>query len=188
MRKIVLASNSPRRRELLEQIGVKFEVRPGKGKEVITKTEPGEIAEELSLQKAEEAAGMEEEGIFIGADTLVWLDGSPMGKPKSEDEAAAMLGALQGRDHEVYTGVTVLVKDRGEETKRHTFHRKTRVRVYPMTQEEILAYIRTGEPMDKAGAYGIQGAFAAWIDEIEGDYNTVVGLPVSALWQILKTY
>ncbi|HIR13957.1 MAG TPA: septum formation protein Maf [Candidatus Choladousia intestinavium] len=187
MRKIVLASNSPRRKELLRQIGLKFQVKPAKGEEIITKETPWEIAEELSEQKALETARSVEEGIIIGADTLVWQDGKPMGKPKTTEDAAAMLQALQGRDHFVYTGVTVLIKEENQ-VKRHVFSRKTRVRVFPMTEKEIWDYIRTGEPMDKAGAYGIQGAFAAWIDEIEGDYNTVVGLPVSALWQVLKEY
>ena len=187
MRKIILASNSPRRKELLSQIGLRFQVKPAAGEEIITKETPWEIAEELSWQKAREAAETVEEGIIIGADTLVWQDGKPMGKAKDQEDAARMIQSLQGRDHFVYTGVTVLVKE-GDQTESHVFYRKTRVRVFPMTDEEIWDYIKTGEPMDKAGAYGIQGAFAAWIDEIEGDYNTVVGLPVSALWQVLKKY
>lgn len=185
MKRIILASASPRRKELLEQIGLTFEVTVSNVPEVITKSEPSEVVEELSAQKAKAAAQAQmKEGaaIVIGADTIVCQDGKIMGKPKDKEDAAKMLKRLAGNTHSVFTGVTVI---EGGVTVR-TFSCETKVRVYPMTEQEIWDYIETGEPMDKAGAYGIQGRFAAWIEGIEGDYNNVVGLPVSALWQVLK--
>ena len=187
---IILASGSPRRKELLEQIGLKFEVIPAKGKEIMTKTVPSEIVCELALQKAEEvaaAAGVADQ-IVIGADTVVCLDGRVMGKPLDRADAVRMLESLQGRKHSVYTGVAVLVKRPGREMVRHTFFCETKVEIYPMERRDIEKYADTGDPLDKAGAYGIQGRFAAWVKSIEGDYNNVVGLPVSALWQVLKDY
>lgn len=187
MRRIILASGSPRRKELLEQIGLEFEVIPSGAEEVITKTLPAEVVEELSMQKAAEVAARVEEGIIIGADTVVCQNDQIMGKPANRCQAWEMLRQLQGNTHSVFTGVTVLVKD-GAESRRHTFSCETKVHVYPMTEQETKKYLNTGEPMDKAGAYGIQGEFAAWVKAIEGDYNNVVGLPVSALWQVLKRY
>ena len=187
MKGVILASASPRRRELLSQIGLEFAVMASSAEEVITKREPAQVVEELSRQKAEDVASQVDEGIVIGADTVVCHDGMIMGKPKDREEAAEMIRRIQGDVHSVFTGVTVLRKD--EKTMQaDTFSCETKVRVYPMTEQEIQAYVDTGEPMDKAGAYGIQGRFAAWVEAIEGDYNNVVGLPVSALWQILKQY
>lgn len=188
MRKIILASASPRRRELLEQIGLKFEVIPSHAKETITKELPGEVVEELSLQKAQDVAGQITDGIIIGSDTIVWQNGRIMGKPRDRAQAYEMLRSLQGNVHSVFTGVTVIIKENTGQEQHHTFHCETKVHVCPMTDDEITTYIDTGEPMDKAGAYGIQGRFAAWVEAIEGDYNTVVGLPVCALWQVLKEY
>lgn len=187
MKRIVLASASPRRRELLEQIGLDFEVIPSTCEEMITKQNPGEAVEELSRQKAEDVAEKIAEGIVIGSDTVVYHAGRILGKPVDREEARKMLQGLQGGVHSVFTGVTVIAKENGNKDC-HTFFRETKVSVLPMTEEEIEEYLNTKEPMDKAGAYGIQGRFAAWIEKIEGDYNTVVGLPVSALWQVLKTY
>lgn len=184
-KKIILASASPRRRELLAQIGLPFTVQVSSVEEVITKTAPEEIVMELSAQKAEDVkknAG--EDCIVIGADTIVaYSDGEKtriLGKPGSEEEAFGMLKLLQGKTHQVYTGVTICS---GEQTR--TFYEKTQVHVYPMNKEQIEEYIKTGDPMDKAGAYGIQGQFAAFIKGIEGDYNNVVGLPVGRLYQEL---
>lgn len=187
MKRIILASASPRRRELLQQIGLKFNVIPSKGEEKITKQFPSEVVEELALQKAENVAASVAEGIVIGSDTIVWQDGHIMGKPRDREHARQMLRRIQDSTHSVYTGVAVLVKD-GAEVKQHVFSCETKVHVYPMTEQEIEKYLDTGEPMDKAGAYGIQGSFAAWIKSIEGDYNNVVGLPVAALYQVLKQY
>lgn len=187
MKKIILASASPRRKELLEQIGLTFTVIPSRAEEIITKQEPAEVVEELSKQKAEDVAEKIEEGIVIGADTVVCQDGQIMGKPSDRDAARKMLRQIQGNTHSVFTGMTVLVKEK-DRMLAHTFSKETKVHIYPMTEQETEKYLDTGEPMDKAGAYGIQGQFAAWVESIEGDYNNVVGLPVSALWQVLKMY
>lgn len=182
MKGIILASASPRRRELLEQIGVEFEIRKAEGEEIITSSVPSRVVKALSGQKAREVASRcgEDAEVVIGADTVVAVDGRILGKPKDEAEAATMLQSLQGREHEVVTGVTVLLMKSGKEI---CFSETTRVRVYPMSHEQIQNYVATGDPMDKAGAYGIQGAFAAYIKGIEGDYNNVVGLPVGRLYQ-----
>lgn len=210
-KRIILGSASPRRRELLSQIGVDFEVKVSNKEEIYTSDIPEEIVKELALMKAENVASeMEEEKadaaassgtagaeaadadgaaggrlrdtVIIGADTIVVLDDKILGKPADEKDAARMLRNLQGRCHEVYTGVAMLDYDsRGE--KRTTVHAVgTKVYVNPMTKEEIDSYIAAGEPMDKAGAYGIQGRFAAYIDRIDGDYYNVVGLPVSYVY------
>lgn len=160
---------------------------PSRAEETVTKQLPHEIVEELAAQKAEDVAAAVDGGIVIGADTIVWLDGHMLGKPRDREHARRMLRALQGNTHSVFTGVTVVVKD-GADVKRHVFSCETKVHILPMTDEEIEGYLDTGEPMDKAGAYGIQGRFAAWVESIEGDYNNVVGLPVSALYQVLKAY
>lgn len=181
--KMILASASPRRRELLEQAGIPFEVMVSHAQETITKEEPGEIVEGLSRCKAGAVAAIYPDRTVLGADTIVVLDGEILGKPQDEQDARRMLAALQGRTHQVYTGVTLM---RGERI--HSFHEKTDVEVYPMTEEEIEAYVQSGDCMDKAGGYGIQGRFAIHIRGINGDYNNVVGLPISRLWQELSTH
>ena len=187
MGKLILASASPRRKELLALTGLAYEVRPTDLEEVIGTDKPSEAVRELSRQKARGALEQAEAGdVVIGADTVVVLDGKILGKPGDREEAFSMLKAIQGRSHEVYTGVTVVQK--GKEQEASTFSERTLVHVLPMEEEEIRAYIATGEPMDKAGAYGIQGRFAVYVDGIEGDYQNVVGLPVSRLWQVLKKY
>lgn len=187
MKKIVLASASPRRRELLSQVGITFEVKPASGEEQITSTEPAQVVEELSRQKAmftahaleEEQSGSLGDIVVIGADTIVSYEGKILGKPADEAAAGEMLRMLQGNTHQVYTGVTVLVR---EETWRpHTFHECTDVIFYPVTEEEITEYVNSKDPMDKAGSYGIQGAWGAYVKGIRGDYNNVVGLPVARL-------
>ncbi|MDO4344175.1 MAG: Maf family protein [Eubacteriales bacterium] len=180
---LILASGSPRRRELLQQIGVAFEVVKSNAEERITKTSPGEIVEELSFTKARRVAAEYPGRLVLGADTIVVLDGHVLGKPGNEKEAKDMLRSLQGRSHQVYTGVT-LIKDQNV----RSFYEKTDVHVYPMTEREIEAYVKTGDCMDKAGAYGIQGSFAAHIRGICGDYYNVMGLPVGRLWQELKAW
>lgn len=185
-RQIILASASPRRRELLGQIGLSFTVRAAGGEEKSGAELPWERVEELSFCKAQETARTADgAAVVIGADTLVFLEGSPLGKPSGKEEAVWMLKALQGRTHQVYTGVTLLWNREGRACRK-SFHERTDVTVYPMTQEEIEAYVESGESMDKAGAYGIQGRFAAFIRRIEGDYNNVVGLPVGRLYQEMK--
>ncbi len=183
---IILASGSPRRRELLSQIGIEPKIMPSAVDETITSPDPEEAVMELSARKAEDAAARADKGtLIIGADTVVAVKGQILGKPKDCHDAERMLGLLQGQSHQVYTGVTLILKE-GSGSRGITFAEKTEVFVYPMTQEEIRDYIRSGEPMDKAGAYGIQGRFAAYIRGIRGDYTNVVGLPVGRVWQEKK--
>ena len=186
MKKIILASASPRRRDLLEQGGIPFTVIPSQAEENITTTNPVLAVEELSYLKCSDVYEKSvEDVVVIGADTVVVSDGKILGKPSSKEEAIEMLQGLQGRAHEVYTGVTIMTREGKENTKK-TFHEKTKVVFYPMSDEEIRSYVNTKEPMDKAGAYGIQGKSAIFIKEINGDYNNVVGLPLARLYQELK--
>ena len=187
--RLILASASPRRREILAQGGAEFEVIPAKGEELLTSTEPKEAVLQLSCQKAEETAGRlsGDAGniVVLGADTIVSLDGAILGKPKDKKDAVRMLGLLNGREHSVFTGVTMIVRGDGKE-QIISFYEETRVFMYPMTKEQIQAYTETGEPLDKAGAYGIQGKCAVYIEKIVGDYYNVVGLPVAAIYQNLE--
>lgn len=185
---IVLASASPRRKELLHQAGIQFDIIISNVKEVITKTDPAGVVEELSSQKARAVAQKVKDGtIVIGADTVVALDGKILGKPADVPEAVDMLRALQGRTHQVYTGVTLLEKRNGSE-RVCTFSECTQVEMYPVSEEEINAYVATGGPMDKAGAYGIQGRAGVFVKRITGDYNNVVGLPIARLYQEMKKF
>lgn len=184
--KLVLASQSPRRRELLQQMGFQdFEVLPAIGAEVADPALPPEqYAEQLALHKAREVASRcGEDALVIGADTIVVLDGHILGKPKNAASALQMLTALSGRKHTVYTGVCVI---HGSEVDLR--HEATKVTVCALTEREILAYIATGEPMDKAGAYGIQGRGALLVEKIEGDYYNVVGLPICCLNRMLGRF
>ena len=242
--RLVLASASPRRRELLSQIGLEFTVMPSTKEENAKATEAGALVQELSRQKAEDIweqlsggqgqnpdanqaqnpdanqgqisdanqaqnpdANQEQlsdadqeqisgkmrepnlngkrqpELLVIGADTVVCCEGKILGKPHSREAAAEMLTVLQGRSHEVYTGVTLY-----SQSEAVTFFECTQVEFYPMTEAEISDYIDSKEPMDKAGAYGIQGLGARFVKGIRGDYNNVVGLPVGRLYQELKSH
>lgn len=190
-KRIILGSASPRRRELMEQIGLTFEVRVSSKEEIYTSTEPVEIVKELARMKAYNVASelSEEEqkgAVIIGADTVVVLDDMILGKPSDEEDAVRMLTRLQGRCHEVYTGTALIFGDEDGGSMLLNRACGTKVYVHEMSEEEIRAYVATGEPMDKAGAYGIQGRFAAYIDRIDGDYYNVVGLPVSDIYQALK--
>ncbi len=227
MGKIILASASPRRRELLTQIGIEFEIMVSDKEERITAEDPAEICMHLAMQKALDVRDKlrvqgferddrptrsektrdgeviplvssiqgqtekwseeirsggkmpaEDEYTVIGADTIVVLERQILGKPKSREHAAQILRSLSGREHQVYTGVCVV---RGDTTA--TFAEKTDVYVAPLSEADIRAYIATGDPMDKAGAYGIQGIFAKHIEKIDGDYFNVVGLPIGRLWR-----
>lgn len=209
--RLVLASASPRRRELLSQIGLEFTVMPSTKEENAKTMEAGALVQELSRQKAvdiwEQLSGgqgqnpdadqeqiaeetqepnlngkRQPELLVIGADTVVCCEGKILGKPHSREAAAEMLTALQGRSHEVYTGVTLY-----SQSETVTFFECTQVEFYPMTEVEISEYIDSKEPMDKAGAYGIQGLGARFVKGIRGDYNNVVGLPVGRLYQELKS-
>ena len=186
--RVILASASPRRRDLLSNITTEFERIVSNAKEVIPEgATPFEAAALLSSIKAESiakgvpAAKIKGSGAFIiGADTVVAYDGMILGKPKSEKEAFLMLYALQGKTHQVFTGVTIILKTPIDDF-RCTFTECTSVTVAPMTEDEINEYIATGDPMDKAGSYGIQGCFSKYVERIDGDYNNVVGLPVARL-------
>ncbi len=180
--RIILASASPRRKELLEMLGVElYRIEPAKGPEALpAETDPAEIVRYLALQKAEEIFQRYPDALVLGADTIVWLDGRILGKPKDEEEAETMLHSLSGRCHEVYTGVALLDR-RGAlcaaEQSRVTFRK--------LGDREIRNYIRSGEPMDKAGAYGAQGKAALFVERIEGDFFNVMGLPICLLGQML---
>lgn len=182
MRPVVLASGSSRRRELLGQMGIEdFEVLPAQGEETAPEgLAPDALVARLALQKAREVAALRPEATVIGADTVVALDGQVLGKPSDEEEAREMLSALSGRRHQVYTGMAVLS---GGQAFTHV--ECTQVEFRPLTAEEIAAYVATGESMDKAGAYGIQGRACVFIRGIQGDYYNVVGLPVCALHELL---
>lgn len=189
--RIYLASASPRRKELLKQVGISFKTMPSTVEEKITKTEPQEVVEELSYQKAVDVCGrLADEGradfVVIGADTVVSCWGEILGKPKDRKDAVRMLQKLQGGSHQVYTGVTLAWKYQDMSPMYATFSECTDVTMYTMTEEEIKRYVDSGEPMDKAGAYAIQGLCAAYIQGICGDYNNVVGLPVGRVCQELK--
>ena len=179
---IILASGSPRRRELLEMLGLAFEVRPARGGEHPPEhAGPEETVLVLSEAKAREAAEHSgPENVIVAADTIVWLDGRLLGKPHSEAEAAQMLRALSGREHEVWTGVTVLSCGRALRGAERTL-----VRFRALSDEEIAAYIATGEPMDKAGAYGAQGYASLFVEGITGDFFNVMGLPLCRLGKML---
>ena len=183
---VILASQSPRRRELLERMGIsQFQVRPARGEEVMDPSlSPEQLVEALSRQKAAEvAAGAAPEDIVIAADTVVSVDGRVLGKPRDREDAEKMLSTLSGREHTVHTGLTVR---RGDEAV--TEHEATAVRFRPLTAQEISNYVATGEPMDKAGAYGIQGYGCLLVEGISGDYFNVVGLPVCRLGRILARF
>lgn len=182
----ILASGSPRRRELLEMLGVPdLTIRPATGPERATPgAGPEQTVRELSLHKAQEVAQTyAPEDIIIAADTIVYLDGAILGKPKDHDDAVRMLTALSGREHIVYTGVAVL---RGGELRQAA--EQTAVRFRALTPAEIERYIATGEPMDKAGAYGVQSLGALLVERIDGDFYNVMGLPVEKLGQCLTKH
>lgn len=185
----ILASSSPRRKELLEQAGFSFEIFVSDEDEKIQAASPSEMVMELAYRKAENVfqkiKDTKENLTVIGADTVVSYRGEILGKPADEEEAMAMLSLLADRTHQVYTGVCLIHFKNGKKNIRK-FYECTQVSFYPITREELKRYIQTGDPMDKAGAYGIQGPFAVHVKGIEGDYNNVVGLPIARLYQELK--
>jgi len=184
---IILASGSPRRKELLELIGAEFTIITSNKEEVITGTDPAEVVKELSKMKAEDVAeGVKGQAVILGADTVVAYNGQILGKPKDKADAIRMITSFAGDDHYVYTGVCIIRKEADGSQKTISFAEGTRVTVYPMTAQEIEAYVNSGEPMDKAGAYAIQGLFAPYIKGIEGDYYNIVGFPIAGIYQRLK--
>lgn len=235
MKKIILASASPRRRELLSQIGLEFTVMPSEVEENPESTLPQDIVIELSKEKARDIWGKIAEGdvgvttddagagagdtdagaedslvdskmdgqmkdqsscqvsgredcLVISADTVVAIEGEILGKPKDEEDAARMLGLLSGKEHQVYTGVTMIWINEEGKREEYSFYVCTGVLMYRMNRAEIMEYVYSGEPMDKAGAYGVQGKAAAYIKSIRGEYSNVVGLPVGRLFQEMKAW
>ena len=181
---IILASASPRRRELLEMLGVKnLKIIPARGEEQAPEgLDGGETVMALSRAKALEVAqSAGEDCVVIGADTIVELDGKMLGKPADEAEALCMLRSLSGRSHNVFTGVTVVCSGRVISE-----FEKTEVRFRGMTEREMLAYIKTREPMDKAGAYGAQGIGSLFVEALNGDFFNVMGLPLCRLGKMLE--
>ena len=182
---IILASASPRRKELLTQMGLPFQIIVSHADETVDETlSPAQQVETISRRKAQAVAEtVGPDKLVIAADTIVALDGEVMGKPHSVDEAVGMLRRLQGRTHEVYTGLTL---QQGDRVTAHV--ERTAVTFRPVTEKEIAAYVATGEPMDKAGAYGIQGKGGVFVEGIQGDYFNVMGLPVCALGTALTAF
>lgn len=194
--RIILASASPRRKELLKKLFPDFEVIPAEGAEAYTEYHPSKIVQELSGQKAAEieqalygtenmACEQRPDYLILGADTVVALQDQILGKPKDASHAKEMLRMLAGNVHQVYTGVALILVLHGKRQYME-FAECTNVSFYPMTADEIDAYVRSGEPMDKAGSYGIQGLGGRFVQGIEGDYQNVVGLPVARIYQVLN--
>jgi septum formation protein len=184
VKNLILASSSPRRAELLKQIGLSFQIKACSVDESpLPGLSPPELVELLAKRKAAAAARKLNDGIVIGADTVVVWQGQVLGKPRNGDEAFEMLLKLQGCSHEVYTGVALIDVSSG---KALVQHEKTRVFFSPLDEREIRLYMDSGEPFDKAGAYGVQGLAAVFITKIEGCYTNVVGLPLARLTSMLK--
>ena len=181
---LILASQSPRRRQLLAMAGLEFKCIPAYIDETVPEGTPAsEIPRLLALQKAQAILESHPNDVVLGSDTVVEIDGEVLGKPQDEEEAFRMLRRLSGAVHTVHTGVAILSSDKAE-----SFTSSTKVRFYDHTDEDLWAYVRTGDPMDKAGAYGIQGAGAFLVQSIEGDFYTVMGLPVAEVLRRLKKF
>lgn len=184
MEKIILASASPRRRELMTRAGLDFEVRVADIEEKIPEgTKPYNAVKELALQKAQTVAADNPDRVIIAADTVVALNDIILGKPSDERNAVEMLNALSGKTHKVYTGVAIVGQGRTE-----NFFEETEVEFFTLTDYEIKKYVETGEPMDKAGAYGIQGKGCMLVKKINGDYFNVVGLPIAKVYRKLSDF
>jgi septum formation protein len=184
--RFILASSSPRRRELLEGLGLAFIIHPSEADEdVPVGTKPAALVEMLSLRKAQAVAQYYEQGLVIGSDTIVVLEDRILGKPVDEEDAFSMLSQIQGRTHTVYSGVAIVDAKSGEALVEH---QSTQVTMRSLSEWEIRKYIKTGEPMDKAGSYAIQGLGATLVEGIEGDYFTVVGFPVGLFARMLRKF
>ncbi|MED1783674.1 Maf family protein [Brevibacillus fortis] len=183
---LILASSSPRRRELLQTLGLSFTIITSDVDETTAEhLSAREVVEELSLRKAKEVASRLTEGVVLGSDTVVVLDGQILGKPVDEMDAYRMLSMLQGQEHTVYSGVALIDVETGRAEVSHSL---THVRIRALTEQEIKSYIATGEPMDKAGSYAIQGIGATIVEGITGDYFTVVGLPLGLTSTLLTRF
>lgn len=189
MNRIILASESPRRKEIMEIMDIPFETRAANVLEVVEETRPAEMVQALAAKKvwhiAELAKKEEDNLIIIGADTMVFYQEHALGKPKDEADAVRMLQMLSGNVHEVYTGVCIIIRKKGLEEKSISFAVSTKVTVQPLSLEQCEDYVATGEPMDKAGAYAIQGKFGIHIKQIDGDYYNVVGFPIAKIYEVL---
>ncbi|MFH1638913.1 MAG: nucleoside triphosphate pyrophosphatase [Chloroflexota bacterium] len=186
MKEIILASASPRRIELLQKIGLRFRAEASdyrEGKNLALK--PHELVKYLSLQKARAVAAKHPDALVIAADTIGYLEGKVLGKPETEERAQVMLAAISGKTHAVISGLTIMDKGQARTLTRAV---ETKVTMKKLTKNEIASYVRTGEPLDKAGAYAIQGLGAILVKEIHGDYYNVVGLPLSVLAASLKRF
>jgi septum formation protein len=182
--RVILASSSPRRRELLSQAGIQFAVIVSGCDETPLPNESAcEMVERLALVKAQAVADAEGDAFVIGADTTVFIDGEALGKPTSESEACRMLGKIQGRTHEVWGGIAIVNKSKGLV---HVWSHMTKVTMASMSPETVSWYVQSGEPMDKAGAYAIQGLGLQFVHSVEGSYSNVVGLNISSLVQMLR--
>lgn len=197
--KIVLASGSPRRKELMELAGFEFEIWPSTKEEVISETKPSMVCGELSKQKALDVAASiktynenhpdittDQDILVIGADTIVALENEILGKPKDEADAVRMLQMLSGKTHSVFTGVTFVFMSKDGRAGEYSFTEETKVSFFELTNEEIRSYVESGDPLDKAGAYGIQTGAATFVRGIEGDFYNVMGLPIARLVHELR--
>lgn len=192
MYQIILASESPRRKEIMETMGIPYQVIPAQVKEETLETVPEKMVQALAVlksravaEKAMEQLGNATDRIIIGADTMVFYKEHALGKPKDKLDAERMLRLLSDDEHEVYTGVSIIITNKNGETSEFSFAVCTKVLVRPLSTEQIMDYIATGEPMDKAGSYAIQGKFGIYIKEIKGDYYNIVGFPIAKIYDAL---
>lgn len=182
MKPLILASQSPRRKQLLEQVQIPFTVVTSQIEEKENPDlRPEELVLSLASQKAEAVFHHHEDHVVLAADTIVVIDGLVLGKPKNDEEAVQMLKHLSGKSHHVLTGVSIFAQG-----KKVSFYEKAEVTFFPLTDEEILSYVSSGEPLDKAGSYGIQGLGATLVEKISGDYFTIVGLPIARVVRVLR--
>jgi septum formation protein len=192
MYRIILASESPRRKEIMETMGITYETMASNVEEVVAETDPAAMVQALAALKTnhiaaklEQAEAISEDRIIIGADTMVFYEEHALGKPKDEADAVRILQMLSNHTHEVYTGVSIIIKNKNGNNRSLSFAACTKVTVQPLTLEQIKDYVASGEPMDKAGAYAIQGRFGIYIKEINGDYYNVVGFPIAKIYETL---
>jgi septum formation protein len=184
MKRLILASGSPRRKQLLTRVSFSFDTVVSHADETVHPNHtPAEAVEFLARKKAAQVARRYPGTVVLGADTVVSIDGTILGKPADRNEAKKMLELLSGRTHEVFTGVAILSAER-----KSIFHTAASVSFWDLSEEEIASYIASGEPMDKAGGYGIQGLGSALVKEIQGDFYTIVGLPVSRTVRALRSF
>lgn len=186
LKKLILASGSPRRKEILEKLGIPFDVIPSNYEENMTENiAPEELAKKLALGKATDVAGKVSNSIVIGADTFIYFEGKKLGKPKTSEKAAEMLTEMSGKPHLIYTGYAIIDSD----TKQTVLGCcETKVYFRQLNSSEIKNYVNSGEPLDRAGAYAIQGIGSVIVEKIVGDYFNVVGLPISQVAQSLKEF